>query len=83
MDESMPKTAVGRLEDEAVFRAGAAEGRPLEEAQFRRARRSTIFCPDGRCFVKRSAGLNSPFTFRNSAEESLTRCWIHSARVSM
>ena len=81
MDESMLKTAVGRLEDEAVFRDGAAEGRPLEEAQLRRARRSTIFCPEGRCFVKRSAGLNSPFTFRSSTEASLTRCWIHKARV--
>ena len=37
----------------------------------------------GKEFVKRSAGLNYPFTSRSSTEESLTRCWIHSARVSM
>ena len=83
MDESVLKTAVGRLEDEAAFRAGAAEGRPLDEAKLRRARRSTIPCPEGRCFAKRPAGLNSPSTSRSSTEESLTRCWVQSARVSM
>ena len=59
---------------QAVFRARAAEGRPLEDTQLRGDNRSTILTPEGRCSVKRSAGLHYPLTFHSSTEESFTRC---------
>ena len=81
-DEWTLRTAVGRLE-EVVFSSGAAEGRPPEERQLTRASKSTIFCPEGTCFVNRSAALTSPLIFRSSMEEPFTLCWVQRARVSI
>ena len=83
-DDWILRTAVGRMEeDDGAFSSGADDGRPPDVWQLTSASRSTIFCPDGRCFVKRSAGLHSPLTSQSSMGESLTRCCTQSARVSM
>ena len=68
---------------EMVFSVGAAGKRPLEEWLLTSATKSTIFYPDGSCFLERSAGLTCPRISCSSIEASLTLCWTQRARVSM